>query len=286
MRRRYVVSYAPSGSMLARLEAPRPRPSGPARLLALGDPAFPAADRRPASEAADPGPLAQREIAGILDPTRGQDLTPLPATGREVRAIAGLFPADRATVLLQKDATESALQHLAASGELKNYRFLHLATHGKANPDIAMSSTLFLAAEPRRPDASDPDAVEADGRLTAEQIVRTWDLDADLVVLSACQSGLGRYAGGEGYLGFAQALFVKGARSLVLSLWKVDDTATALLMERFYRNLLGERSGLSRPMSRADALDEAKRWLASLSREEVRKARGRTPLRSRGDRGG
>src|SRR5262249_42756547 len=108
-----------------------------------------------------------------------------------------------------------------------------------------------------------------DGRITAEQIVRTWELDADLVVLSACESGLGRYAGGEGYLGFAQALFVKGAHSLVLSQWKVDDRATALLLTRFYQDLLGRRAGLTGPLAKAEALDEAKRWLRGLTAEEV-----------------
>ena len=104
---------------------------------------------------------------------------------------------------------------------------------------------MILAPDPDR--SADPTALETDGRITAQQIVNTWDLDADLVVLSACESGLGRYAGGEGYLGFTQALFVKGARSLVLSLWKVDDQATALLMTRFYQNLLGKRDGLRSP---------------------------------------
>jgi hypothetical protein len=129
-----------------------------------------------------------------------------------------------------------------------------------ANPSVALSSAIFLAAEPDRPASSaDPAGLEStpDGQSTSEQIVRTWDLDADLVVLSACESGLGRYAGGEGYLGFAQALFVKGAKSLVLSQWKVDDKATALLMTRFYQNLLGCRAGLSQPLPKAEALDEA-----------------------------
>src|SRR5262249_14054229 len=107
------------------------------------------------------------------------------------------------------------------------------------------------------------------GRVTAEQIVRTWDLDAELVVLSACESGLGRYAGGEGYLGFAQAIFVKGARGLVLSQWKVDDRATALLMARFYRNLLGRRGEHSKRMTKADAVHEAKAWLRGLTADEV-----------------
>src|SRR5262249_32633601 len=150
---------------------------------------------------------------------------------------------------------------------------IHLATHGKANPSVALSSAVFLGAEPERPVASpaDPTAPEwmPDGQVTAEQIVRTWDLGADLVVLSACESGLGRYAGGEGYLGFAQALFVKGARSLVLSQWKVDDRATALLMTRFYQNLLGQRPGLAQPLPKAEALQEAKAWLRDLSADQV-----------------
>ena len=77
--------------------------------------------------------------------------------------------------------------------------------------------------------------------ITALEVARTWDLDADLVVLSACETALGKSAGGEGLLGFAQPLLAKGARSLVLSLWKVDDEATALLMTRFYKNFLGQR---------------------------------------------
>jgi CHAT domain-containing protein len=215
--------------------------------------------------------LAQRAAAEVLHPgARGENLAPLPGTRREVQAIAALFPSGQVTTLLGPEATESSLQELAQSGALKQYRFLHLATHGQANPSVALSSAVFLAAEPERPAASaDPAALESapDGQITAEQIVRTWELDADLVVLSACESGLGRNAGGEGYLGFAQALFVKGARSLVLSQWKLDDKATALLMTRFYQNLLGRRAGLSQPMSKATALDEAKRWLRELTVE-------------------
>ena len=68
------------------------------------------------------------------------------------------------------------------------------------------------------------------GRLSAADIQSVSALDADLVVLSACQSGLGKYEYGEGYLGFAQALLAAGARAVVLSLWPVDDASTALLM--------------------------------------------------------
>src|SRR5262249_8043145 len=176
-------------------------------------------------------------------------------------------PEDRVTTLMGQRATETALQELAASGQLKSYRLLHLAAHGQADAAIAMNSALILAPDSDR--SADPTAMESDGRITAQQIVHTWEPDADLVVLSACQTALGRYAGGEGYLGFSQALLVKGARSLVLSLWEVSDDSTALLMQRFYQNLLGRRQGLSKPLPKAVALDEAKRWLRELTAGEV-----------------
>src|SRR5262249_27274441 len=74
-----------------------------------------------------------------------------------------------------------------------------------------------------------------------------------------------------GFLGLGQALLSRGARSVVVSLWKVDDTATALLMARFYQNLLGKRPGLDKPMPRALALREAKVWLLNLSRAEAQR---------------
>ena len=89
------------------------------------------------------------------------------------------------------------------------------------------------------------------------------------MTLSACETALGRDAGGEGFVGFTQALLMSGTRSVCLSLWKVDDTATALLMQRFYANLLGRRAGLSSPMPKAEALREAKAWLRGLNRAEV-----------------
>ena len=132
-----------------------------------------------------------------------------------------------------------------------------------------MSSALILGPDEGGRSPSGFAASESDGRITAEQILNTWTLDADMVVFSACETGLGWKASGEGYLGFAQALFIKGARSLVLSQWSVSDAATSLLMVRFYQNVLGDRPGLSKPMPKAEALDEAKRWLRNLTRDEV-----------------
>ena len=105
-----------------------------------------------------------------------------------------------------------------------------------------------------------------DGLVTAEEILREWDLNADLVTLSACETGLGKEVMGEGYVGFAHAFLQAGARSLLVSLWKVEDKATSLLMRRFYENRLGkykdERRGRAGvPMTKGDALQEAKHWL-------------------------
>jgi CHAT domain-containing protein len=108
-----------------------------------------------------------------------------------------------------------------------------------------------------------------DGRLSVREIQHGWELKAELVTLSACETALGREVGGEGFVGFTQALLMSGARSLCLSLWKVDDTATALLMQRFYANILGRRTGLSGGMPKAEALREAKSWLRGLTRDEI-----------------
>jgi len=108
-----------------------------------------------------------------------------------------------------------------------------------------------------------------DGRLSVREIQHDWELKAELVTLSACETALGREAGGEGFVGFTQALLMSGTRSVCLSLWKVDDTATALLMQRFYANLLGHRPGLTAPMPKAEALREAKTWLRELRRPQV-----------------
>ncbi len=108
-----------------------------------------------------------------------------------------------------------------------------------------------------------------DGRLLVREIQRTWDLKAELVTLSACETALGRESDGEGFVGFAQALLMSGARSVCLSLWRVDDKATSLLMTRFYQNLLGKRPALSKPMPKAEALQEAKQWLRSLTVDQI-----------------
>ena len=94
------------------------------------------------------------------------------------------------------------------------------------------------------------------------KIIESWKLEADLVTLSACQTALGKNIFGEGVVGLSYPFLQAGARSLLISLWKVDDQATALLMEQFYKNWLHRGHGSSEAsVSKAHALHEAKRWL-------------------------
>jgi CHAT domain-containing protein/Tfp pilus assembly protein PilF len=227
-------------------------------------------DKRPLAEAL----AAWRKQEGdLLALGRGQDWLPLPGTRLEARALAALVP--RTTTLLGSEASQQKLAELAAADKLKDFRLLHLATHGQASDARPDLTALILAQDHLDDPATAARAVLAgkrpvDGRLTVGTILSDWRLDADLVVLSACQTGLGTESFKEGMLGFTQALLQKAARSVVLSRWKVDDAATALLMARFYENLLGARQGTKR-MGRADALAEAKSWLRRLSRADATK---------------
>jgi CHAT domain-containing protein len=224
-------------------------------------------DKRPIAEALA---VWRKQQSDLLTLGRG-DWQALPGTRLEARALV-----PQSTVLLGSEASQQKLAELAAADKLKHFRLLHLATHGQANSDQPKLTALILAQDKIDDAATAARVVLAGkqpvvGKLTVAAILENWKLDADLVVLSACQTGLGTETlGSEGMLGFTQALLQKGARSVVLSRWKVDDDATALLMARFYENLLGKRKG-TKPLGRAAALAEAKAWLRNLSRAEATK---------------
>jgi CHAT domain-containing protein/tetratricopeptide (TPR) repeat protein len=290
----YTISHAPSGSIFAWLrEKPRAQSlrSTTASLLVLADPQFTDASPGPQPPAAGPpapgillaaGPDLDRLLRGLRD---GQAVEPLPGTRHEAAALVKLVEAKhgRVTSLVGADASKRSLRRLASRDELRGYTLLHFATHGVPNLERAFDSQLLLA----RPESADPlRASESDhfddGKLTAGEVRQRWTLDAELVTISACESAVGRYAGGEGYLGFTQALLLSGARSVVLSLWKVDDRATALLMQRFYANLLGAREGLKEPLPKAEALQDAQSWLRTLDAAEAERLTQSLPTIERG----
>lgn len=251
------VTYVPSGAIYLWLrQRNEQRMTTPSLgLLALGDPEFIAPDRDASRITTNRWP-------------------PLPGTRQEVQAIAAACARQQRSVTsrLGADARESLLANWAADDELKDYRWLHFATHGEANPHFPLRSRLILAHEAVSEVTTSTDPLEGvfPSELTAETILRTWNLQADLVTLSACESGLGRFTATEGYVGFSQALLLAGSQAVVSSLWKVDDLATALLMTRFYENLLGARRDLSQPLPLSDALQEAQAWLRDLTEGQQR----------------
>jgi len=221
----------------------------------------------------EPAPIAiaaQRKFAEqIARLDRGGSWKDLPGTRIETTRLRQLLGED-CQVLTDGNASEQSLEVLRKSGALSQFRYLHFAAHGEGNNVRAFESALILSQDNLPKDLlSKPGEPYVNGQLSASEVLQYWKLNAELVTLSACQTAIGQQAGGDGLLGFAQAFLTVGSRSVCLSLWNVDDRATALLMSRFYENLLGKREGLSKGMGKAAALDEAKHWLRNLSNEEV-----------------
>jgi CHAT domain-containing protein len=223
---RFSVSYAPSATVLASLR----QPARANVVVALGDPMF--------------GP--DTSVTGTRGPAPGQvALAALPNTAAEVEALRTLSGSRRFVGLTGAEATRGRLLGLP---ELPEAGLLHLATHGVADENEPGRSGLWLAA------SSAGGAGPAPGFLSVDDILGL-RLHAELVTLSACETGLGRLERGEGVLGLTRAFLAAGARSVVVSLWRVNDRSTALLMEGFYRALL------QRGLPREEALAESKRAL-------------------------
>lgn len=159
-----------------------------------------------------------------LPPGRWADL---PFAEAEVRAI-GTLAGTSATVLIGADATESHAKSSAA-----DFDILHFATHGSLAPERPAFSSLVLS----------PDATPGgqDGLLRATEIVDL-DLKARLVVLSACQSGIGGYVRGEGLMGLSRAFFAAGAEAVLATQWEIGDASTADFAAQFYAQLLKGQS--------------------------------------------
>jgi CHAT domain-containing protein/tetratricopeptide (TPR) repeat protein len=221
------IVVVPSATVLVqqrrRLTGRRPAPKD---LAALGDPIFSFTDPRLTRGRGDQASL----IDDRGDPALGFGPLPrLPFTAEEVEAIARLVPADRRLVA----TGAAASRELVTSGALSHHRLLHFATHGLLHPVLPERSGIVLSL-------MDEKGQPRDGFLAAPDVAAL-DLPADLVVLSACQTGLGREVRGEGLVGLTQAFFRAGARGVVVSSWNVRDRATAQLMTRFYQRLLVDR---------------------------------------------
>jgi CHAT domain-containing protein len=198
---RHTISYAPALSVFRYTGAHRVRPGMP-----------PGAAARSALIVADPLPPAD---AG---------LDRLPGTLQEGRAVRQRIGDADALLLSGATATEAAVKRSAGSR-----RVLHLATHGLVSQQRPLASSLLFAQ-----------GEGDDGYLRADEVFGL-TLNADLVVLSGCSTGLGRLSG-EGMLGLTRSFFFAGAASLVVSYWDVSDAATTELMDRFYAALAQGRN--------------------------------------------
>ncbi|HEX7185694.1 MAG TPA: CHAT domain-containing protein [Thermoanaerobaculia bacterium] len=212
------IHVVASAAVYKEIKATRPEKSSSAtmELLAVGDPLYPAGLNTQAETATD------TQVQMAL--RRGFRLDPLPSTRNEVEAISKLFPEGR--ILLGGNATEETIKSLAPQA-----RRLHFACHGLLDERFPLNSGLAFSI-PEHPEEG-----RDNGLLQAWEIFESVRLDADLVTLSACDTGLGKEMGGEGLVGLVRAFQFAGARSVLASLWSVSDISTAMLMERFYSYL-------------------------------------------------
>jgi CHAT domain-containing protein len=243
----------------------------------------------PDKDAAEPSFLLVGDVAYGSTAEKGKHVAqflPLPGTRGEIDALANYFrdvyPKARIRSLRGDEATEAAFRQYSPG-----CRWLHLATHGfyappriesalVRDPELTagqsakdlfsrqgvggfhpdLLSGLALAGANRGASANVPDGAD-DGILTALEVTALDLHGTELAVLSACETGLGATARGEGLLGLQRAFQMAGAGSVVGSLWHVDDRATQALMARFYRNLWSTSS----PRSKLEALREAQLWM-------------------------
>ena len=204
----YALYYAPSLSILKEMAKPKQghvkRPLS--SLIAFGNPS------------------AGREmIATLQEAHRGERFDPLPDAETEVRTLEAIFGHKQSKVFVGTGATEQSFKLLAPA-----YQTIHLATHGVLDNLHPLYSYLLLSKA--------EGATDDDGLLEAREIMNL-DLQADLAVLSACDTARGRIGAGEGVIGMSWAFFVAGCRTTIVSQWPVNSARTSQLMISFYQHL-------------------------------------------------
>lgn len=223
------VSVSSSATLLGQLVAERR--DRPSQLVGFGDPL----------DSATPGSIRRGRA----------ELGSLPDSRAELESLRPFV--DEATLYVGAEATEARAKRIGNAAEgtsVERPTLLHFAVHGLLDESRPLDSGVVLAIDPT------PAGGGEDGILRAWEIFEDFRLDADLVVLSACETALGGEEAGEGIVGLTRAFEYAGARSVLASLWPVADQSTALLMARFYEGL---RSGLPKD----EALREAQLALAA-----------------------
>jgi CHAT domain-containing protein/tetratricopeptide (TPR) repeat protein len=232
----YAVLYAPSMSVLQEMERRArilsalhqplaPREAQP-RLLAIGNPK-----------------LSGETVAKVRFTRRDEPLSPLPDAEKEVNSLALMYGSANSRVLIGAQARESIVK-----AEAGRYQVLHFATHATLDDRNPLYSRIILSRS--------EDDKQDDGLLEAWELMKL-DLNAELVVLSACETARGRVANGEGIIGMSWALFVAGSPAVVVSQWKVDSARSSELMIEFHRNLLRSPSAGKTALTKSEALRQA-----------------------------
>lgn len=225
----HAIAYAPSLSAVretVKLRKEHARSNSASQLLlAMGNPA-----------------LEQATIARAKSVLLDESLDPLPEAEEQVLALKQIYGATRSKVLTGAEAREETFKAEAAQ-----YRILHLATHGVLNDASGIYSHLLLAQTAESGE---------DGLLEAWELIRM-KLNADLVVLSACETARGKWGAGEGVIGMTGMLFVAGCPTVVVSQWKVEAASTSKLMVDFHRQLKPRFTGLKTSVGTAQSLKAA-----------------------------
>ncbi|HEY8461037.1 MAG TPA: CHAT domain-containing tetratricopeptide repeat protein [Blastocatellia bacterium] len=234
---RHEVIVVPSASALAaivrRTALRKPAERG---VIIFADPVFsPADDRvnpvaRLSSAQPPEGSVREADIS-TADAAALQNLSRLSATDWEARRIADLVKRSKGLNDVKILNNFNANREAAINPALGEYRFIHFATHAIIDPEEPDRSAIVLSQVDER-------GRRINGRLTTQDIHRL-KLPAELVVLSACRTGLGKDARGEGLLSLTRGFLASGAARVIVTLWAVEDQATAEMMSRFYSRMLG-----------------------------------------------
>ncbi|MGH9947884.1 MAG: CHAT domain-containing protein [Pyrinomonadaceae bacterium] len=204
----------------------------PGLMAILADPVFAVDDTRvktSARQKTDEKPVPSSIAANDIPRQLRSDFSRLRFSRREAEEIAKFMPEDQRFLAMDFDAN----MKIAKGDDLQKAKFVHFATHGVINSDFPELSGIVLSLV-------DEDGKPQDGFLRLHDIYNM-RLNADLVVLSACDSALGKEIKGEGIIGLTRGFMYAGSPSVIASLWKVEDRATAELMKRFYRAMLKDK---------------------------------------------
>ena len=240
----------PSAATLYSLRQETSQPVVPDRLLAVfADPVFADTDPRVHKQSRTAAGNGEEKTPFVPAGFTARDVSPdrssiprLPSTKVESEAIMEFVPDGQGVVARGFDASRAQLM----AQDISRFQILHLATHGVVNSEHPELSGIVLSMVNEQ-------GAAADGFFQLHDIYKL-KLSAQLVVLSACSSGLGKNVRGEGFIGLTRAFMYAGARSTVASLWRVDDNATTELMRHFYSAMLND--GMSPPAALKSAKEK------------------------------